>query len=125
MAINRSVRAPIIAILVITTAALLARSFLRVRLQEQGIDTDFAKDLSYLVVPIILGILLFPILRDNKTFLIVLFRRKRLTIRLVLTAFAGKVGEALREDAELAAAVASLMKPAQPSPPETERRDQP
>jgi membrane protease YdiL (CAAX protease family) len=88
MTTTRSTRAPIVAILVILTAALFARSFLRVRLQEHGIDADFAKDLSYLVVPVILGILLFPILRDNKMFLIVLFRRKRLTIRLVLTAVA-------------------------------------
>ena len=88
MTAKRSIRAPIVAILVILTAALFARSFLQLRLQERGVDADFAKDLSYLVVPVILGILMFPILRDNKTFLLGLCRRKYLTLRLVATAIA-------------------------------------
>ena len=88
MTTTRSIRAPIVAILVILTAALFARSFLRVRLQDQGIDADFANDLSYLIVPVILGILLFSILRDNKAFLIGLFRKKHLTFRLIVTAIA-------------------------------------
>lgn len=88
MAKTRSVRAPIIAILVIMTAALIARSYLQARLQEHGFDANFAKDLSYLVVPVIIGILLFPIVRDNKIFLTRLLRRKHLTLRLIVTAVA-------------------------------------
>lgn len=88
MTTTRSTRAPIVAMLVILTAALFARSFLHVRLQQHGIDADFAKDLSYLVVPVILGILMFPILRDNKTFLLGLFRKEYLTFRLIITAVA-------------------------------------
>ncbi len=41
-------------------------------------------------------------------------------VRVVLTAFAGKVAEALREDSDLAASVSSLMKPAQASTRDTE-----
>lgn len=88
MTAMRSIRSPIVAILVIQTAALFARSFLQLRLQHQGLGAEFAKDLSYLVVPVILGILLFPILRDHKAFLLGLFRRKYLTLRLVATAIA-------------------------------------
>ncbi len=88
MTTTRSIRAPIVAILVILTVALFARSFLQVRLQEHGVDADFAKDLSYLVVPVILGILMFPILRDHKTFLLGLFQKKHLTFRFIVTAIA-------------------------------------
>ncbi len=88
MTAMRSIRAPIVAILVMQTAALFARSFLQLRLQHQGLDALFAKDLSYLVVPVILGILMFPILRDNRTFLLGLFQRKYLTLRLIGTAIA-------------------------------------
>ncbi len=88
MTAMRSIRAPIVAILVILTTALFARSFLQLRLQHQGLDAEFAKDLSYLVVPVILGILMFPILRDNRTFLLGLFRKKYLTLRLIGTAIA-------------------------------------
>lgn len=88
MTATRSIRAPIVAILVILTAAMFARSFLQLRLQNHGLGALFAKDLSYLVVPVILGILMFPILRDNKTFLLGLFRRKYLTLGLIGTAIA-------------------------------------
>ncbi len=91
---THSTRAPIVVMLVILTAATFARSFLQVRLQNSGIEAGFAKDLSFLVVPIILGLLMFPILRDNKASLLGMFQRKHLTFRLIVTTFA--IGVSMR-----------------------------
>ncbi len=77
-------RAPIVAILIIEIAALVARAFLQVRLIDSGTPKPFAQDLSYLVVPPILIVLMYPILRQHGQFLLSLLRRQDLTLRLVL-----------------------------------------
>ena len=51
------------------TAALLARSWLQVELRAGDMDTLYAADLSYLVVPPILLLLLFPALQANRAWL--------------------------------------------------------
>lgn len=75
-------RAPIVAILIIEVAALFARSYLQVRLVDSGEPKAFAQDLSYLVVPPILVILMYPILRRHGQYLVSLLRRQDLTLRL-------------------------------------------
>ena len=47
------------------TAALFARAYLQIILRESGYDKLYAADLSYLVVPPILTLLLFPVLKQN------------------------------------------------------------
>ena len=81
-------RTTLVAVLVATTAALVARSWLQIRLVEDGIGQAVATDLSYLVVPPILIFLLFPLWRNEKSFLKSLFRHQDLTWTLALTAIA-------------------------------------
>ncbi len=76
------VRAPILAIMIFQVAALFARAFLETRLIDSGEPQPFAQDLSYLVVPPILIILMYSILRRNGSYLRSLLRRQDLTIRL-------------------------------------------
>ncbi len=78
-----SVRAPILAIMIFQVAALFARAFLEIRLIDSGEPRPFAQDLSYLVVPPILIILMYPILRQHGSSLRSLLRRQDLTIRLI------------------------------------------
>jgi len=78
-----SVRAPILAIMIFQVAALFARAFLEIRLIDSGEPRPFAQDLSYLVVPPILIILMYPILRGHGSYLRSLLRRQDLTIRLI------------------------------------------
>jgi len=85
---QRTIRAPIVAILVFLVAAFIARSFLQLRLQDLGYNTLFAKDLSFLVVPLILALLMYPILKQHWKFLLSLFQREHLTLRLVIAAVA-------------------------------------
>ncbi len=80
-----SVRAPIVAIVIFQVAALFARAFLETRLIDSGEPQPFAQDLSYLVVPPILIILMYPILRRNGSYLRSLLRRQDLTVRLIAT----------------------------------------
>ena len=80
-----SVRAPIVAIVIFQVAALLARAFLEIRLIDSGEPQPFAQDLSYLVVPPILIIFMYPILRRHGSYLRALLRRQDLTIRLIAT----------------------------------------
>lgn len=83
-----TIRAPIVAILIIQTAALVARSYLELQLQAGGFEATFAQDLSYLVVPPMLAVLMFPILREHKDYLASLFQREHLGMRLILAAIA-------------------------------------
>ncbi len=80
-----SVRAPIVAIMIFQVAALFARAFLEIRLIDSGEPQPFAQDLSYLVVPPILIILMYPILRRHGSYLRSLLRRQDLTVRLIAT----------------------------------------
>ncbi len=84
----QSIRAPIAAILLIQAFVLVVRALIQIKLRERGFGADFAKDLSYLVVPLLLAGMLYPILKVHKAFLLELFCFRRLTMRLVLTAIA-------------------------------------
>jgi membrane protease YdiL (CAAX protease family) len=75
---------PIAAIVIIEVAALIARAFLEVRLLDSGEPKPFAEDLSYLVVPPIMIVLMFPIIRQHGAFLLSLLRRQDLTVRLIM-----------------------------------------
>lgn len=75
-------RVSVLAIMVFQTCALFTRSALDISLVRNGIDPSVANDLSYLVVPPILLVLLFPYLRQHRTFLLGLLRPARLSLRL-------------------------------------------
>jgi len=60
------IRASIIVIMLFQVAALFIRSYLEIELVESGIDTKVAKHLSYFVVPVILLVLMWPIVLQNK-----------------------------------------------------------
>jgi len=55
-----------VAVILALAAALLARSWLQVALRAGDVDKLYAADLSYLVVPPILILLLFPVLQANR-----------------------------------------------------------
>lgn len=78
------IRAPIVVIMLFQVAALFTRAFLETRLIDSGEPRAFAQDLSYLVVPAILLILMYPILRQHGSLLLFLLRRQDLTIRLIV-----------------------------------------
>ncbi len=80
-----SVRAPIVAIVIFQIAALFARAFLEIHLVDSGEPQPFAQDLSYLVVPPILIILMYPVLRRHGSYLRSLLRRQDLTMQLIAT----------------------------------------
>jgi membrane protease YdiL (CAAX protease family) len=88
MAAHTISRTTIVAVLVATIAALIARSWLQIQLTQGGMQSLLAADLSYLVVPPILILLLFPLWRSEKVFLKNQFSRKDLTWKLALTAIA-------------------------------------
>ena len=77
-------RAPIVAIVIFQIAALFTRTFLESRLIASGEPKPFAQDLSYLVVPPILIVLMYPILRQHGPYLRSLLRRQDLALRLVV-----------------------------------------
>jgi len=76
------------AVIVATTAALFARSWLQMELLRDGLQKDHAADLSYLVVPPILLVLLSPVIRQDKTFLLERFRWSALSPSIILRAVA-------------------------------------
>lgn len=87
-------RTSLLAILIATTAALVARSWLQIRLTNAGMTTQTAADLSYLVVPAILLIILFPLWPRERQFLGDRFRCSDLGAALVWRAIA--IGVLLR-----------------------------
>jgi membrane protease YdiL (CAAX protease family) len=74
--------------MVATLAALIARSWLQLRLLRDGMPPSVTADVSFLIVPPILLLLLFPLWKSEKQFLANLFRRWDLTWRLALNALA-------------------------------------
>jgi len=88
MAAHTISRTTLVAVLVAMLAALTARSWLQIQLTQRGLQSLVAADLSYLVVPPILILLLFPLWRSEKVFLQNQFRRQDLTWKLVLNAIA-------------------------------------
>ncbi len=88
MAVQQISRTTIVALLVATTAALVARSWLQIKLLQDGMPQPVAADISYLVVPAVLILLLFPLWRNEKSFLKDQFRAEDLTVQLALQALA-------------------------------------
>ncbi len=76
------------AVFVATLAALISRSWLQIRLMHIGMPSLVSADVSFLVVPPILLLLLFPLWKSEKQFITNLFRRRYLTWRLALSALA-------------------------------------
>lgn len=89
-----SLRTNLLAILVATTAALVARAWIQVELIARGAAKDHAADLSYLVVPLILVVLLYPVWRRHGRFIIGLFHVGQLSLGHVLEAIS--IGVLLR-----------------------------
>ncbi len=81
-------RTSFVAVIAATTAALVFRAWLQLELLADGFQRDYAADLSYLVVPPTLLVLLFPIWRQYISFIVSLFRRNVLTLTLILNAIA-------------------------------------
>lgn len=86
--LQTSIRAPVFAVLIFMTCALSLRAYLAIKLGEHGLAADFAADLSYLAVPPILALLLWPVLRANKVALLGLLRPQILSIRIAVQAVA-------------------------------------
>jgi membrane protease YdiL (CAAX protease family) len=78
-------RASVIVIVLFNVAALTARAVAERWLTDRGWALPAAKELSYLVVPILLAILMCPYLQRCKDSLLRLFRPRDLSLRLVLT----------------------------------------
>ena len=66
MADHRISKTVLAALFVATTAALVARAVVQIQLAKQGIDVPFARDLSYLIIPVVLALLLFPLWKSEK-----------------------------------------------------------
>lgn len=81
---HRWLRVPLFAILAFETAALIARSYLEVRLRERGYDLNYAGDLSYLVIPPVLLLLGIPVLKDHGHLVTDLFRVQGLSLRPIV-----------------------------------------
>ena len=94
MPLHRISRTTITALLVALTGALIARAMIRIHLVEQGYATRFASDLAYLVVPVVLGLLLFPLWRTEKAYILAQFPRADFNWRVIVRAIS--VGVLLR-----------------------------
>ena len=70
------------------TFALMAQAGLSRALQAQGYEQTLAHYLAYLAVPPVLLVMLAPVLFEHRGFLVRLFRRNALTLRLVIAAAA-------------------------------------
>lgn len=95
-----------LAVILATTAALFFRAWLQLEFVENGLRNDVASDLSYLVVPPTLLVLLFPLWRQNAKFILGLFRRNALTTKVILNAVAVGLFLRLAAWSELIAGVA-------------------
>lgn len=83
-----SARFLIIAIMVFQTFALFTQIVLQKRLQESGLDLNYARNLGYLIVPPMLAALMFTILRANKEMLFGMLSLRTLNVRIILSAIA-------------------------------------
>lgn len=86
MKADQPVRLHVAAVIIATTAALIGRSWLQVELLTAGVEKDHAADLSYLVVPFVLLILLCPVLYQDTAYLRQQMRRKDLSLQIILSA---------------------------------------
>jgi len=81
------IRARVFAILLLTFSALMVREFLRRQLHDAGIIGEYARDLSFLVMPPILAVLMWPILRQHADHLREILSFRHLTLRIVIYGF--------------------------------------
>jgi membrane protease YdiL (CAAX protease family) len=88
MVLKQFSRTTLVAVIVATIAALIVRSWLQLQLIGDGMNSAIAADVSYLVVPPILVMLLFPLWSTERAFLSAQFRRRDVTPALVLGAVA-------------------------------------
>ena len=80
----RSLAVPVTAIVLFQVCALFARSYYQLQLLADGVPKLTAKDVSYLLVPLILLVLSYPILRDHRRYLRSLFNLHDFSIRTVI-----------------------------------------
>jgi membrane protease YdiL (CAAX protease family) len=78
----------VLAIILFQVAALFARSMLDLSLRARGVDPEVANDLSYLVVPAVLLVLMHPYLRTCKDSLRKLFSLAGLNLRMIVLSIA-------------------------------------
>jgi membrane protease YdiL (CAAX protease family) len=81
-------RTTLLAVIVAITAALVGRSWLQVVFLDDGMHSQTAADLSYLLVPVVIALFLFPLWPGQKQFLASQFRRGDLCLRVMLRALA-------------------------------------
>jgi len=86
MAARTISRTTIVAVLIATVAALVARSWLQRQLLSAGTDAHLAANLTYLIVPVVLMIALFPLWQNERDYLRSQFRISDLNWTLVGTA---------------------------------------
>ncbi|MBU2677173.1 MAG: CPBP family intramembrane metalloprotease, partial [Gammaproteobacteria bacterium] len=86
MKVAAPVRTNVIAVLVASTAALIARAWLQLHLQTDGLAKGYASDLSFLIVPPIMMVLLAPVYCSDRTFLFHQFRRSAISAKLIVNA---------------------------------------
>lgn len=83
-----SIKATILVLLLFDVCALFVRSYVQLQLQDTGTPPLEAKNLSWLLVPLILGVLMYPILRDNRRSLAAMLVTSSITARMVCYAVA-------------------------------------
>lgn len=74
----------VVAFLVASVTALFARAWLQIRLMDAGYDQSYASDVSYLVVPPILLLLLFPVLLKDHELIRSKFCLSDLSVKVIL-----------------------------------------
>lgn len=78
----------VIAIILVLVFALFVRAYIQLELRALDFEAGYAKDLSYLLASPILALLLLPLIRGHKKYWSRILDRRRLTVRLVLSAVA-------------------------------------
>lgn len=78
----------LLAIFVATFAGLVARELIRARLVVADFSPQFSANLSYLVVPIVLMLVLFPLWGNEKNYLVSQFKTSNISWRVALGAIA-------------------------------------
>jgi membrane protease YdiL (CAAX protease family) len=76
------------AVMAAVTAALFGRSWLQMRLLEDGLQREYAADLSYLVFPPIFLLLALPVFYEDRAFLVRQFRPRDLSLSMIWRALA-------------------------------------
>lgn len=75
-------------VVVATIAALVIRAMIRVQLRNQGLADPLAADIAYLLVPLVILVLTFPVWRSLRAYASTLYRRSDLTMHVVMQAVA-------------------------------------